>query len=109
MEETTLNKEELDMARKLTVEAKIRKAEYNAEYDAAHTTRVFIKLNNKTDADILAWLSTLPNKQGVIKLLIRQQMEKEGFSEWFEKQKENKPEDWKPWETPNTQSISGLD
>ena len=109
MEETTLNKENLDMARKLTVEAKIRKAKYDAQYDAEHTTQVKLKLNNKLDADILSWLSTLPNKQGVIKLLIRQQMEREGFTEWFEKEKKDKPEDWRPWEIPNTQSTSELD
>ena len=102
MEETTRNEEMLDMPRTLTVEAKIRKARYDADYDAEHTTQVKIKLNHKTDADILSWLSTLPNKQGVIKLLIRQQMEREGFTEWFNEQKKDKPEDWKPWETPNT-------
>lgn len=81
------------MARQLTIEAKIRKAKYDAEYDSEHTTQVKIKLNNKTDADILAYLSTLPNKQGAIKTLVRQQMEQEGFV--------YTPEDT-TWETPDT-------
>jgi len=47
-----------------------------AKYDAANTTRVAIKLNNKTDADILAYLDQLDNKQGYIKDLIRADMKK---------------------------------
>ena len=43
----------------------------NAKYDAANTTQVKFKLNNKTDADILAHLDSLGNKQGYIKDLIR--------------------------------------
>ena len=40
-------------------------------YDRAHTVRVAIKLNKKTDADILAQLGRQDNKQGYIKALIR--------------------------------------
>ena len=40
------------------------------EWDMKNTTRVYIKLNNHTDGDILEWLGTLPNKQGYIKDLI---------------------------------------
>jgi len=43
----------------------------SAKYDAANTTRVFIKLNDKTDADILQKLDSVENKQGYIKDLIR--------------------------------------
>ena len=39
--------------------------------DADHTSRVAIKLNNSTDADILKMLESVPNKQGYIKQLIR--------------------------------------
>lgn len=46
-------------------------------WDAAHTTRVYIKLNNNTDADILQHLETVGNKQGYIKRLIREDMKKE--------------------------------
>lgn len=46
-----------------------------ARYDAAHTVRVTLKLNRKTDADILARLSAQTaeagGKQGYIKRLIR--------------------------------------
>lgn len=93
MEEMIRNKGELDMPRQLTIEAKIRKAKYDAEYDSGHTTRLYIKLNNNTDADILAYLSTLPNKQGTIKSLVRKQMEQEGFI-YTEEDSE--------WETPST-------
>ena len=46
-----------------------------ARYDAQNTTQVMLKLNRKTDADILACLSAQPaetgGKQGYIKRLIR--------------------------------------
>ena len=45
-------------------------------YDAANTTRVALKLNTKTDADILAWLDAQDSKQGYIKSLIRADMAK---------------------------------
>ena len=44
------------------------------KYDAANTTQVHLKLNNKTDADILAWMEQQDNVQGVIKQLIRCQI-----------------------------------
>lgn len=44
------------------------------KYDAANTTRVFIKLNNKTDADIIEKLNSVDNRQGYIKELIRKDM-----------------------------------
>ena len=47
----------------------------NAKYDATHTKGIYLKLNLKTDADILAWLDG-KNTQGYIKELIRQDMEK---------------------------------
>ena len=46
----------------------------NAKYDAAHCTGVYLKLNNKTDSDILDYLSSVPNRQGYIKQLIRDDM-----------------------------------
>lgn len=46
------------------------------KYNAENTTRVNLSLNNKTDADIIAYLATLPNKQGYIKELIRADMTK---------------------------------
>lgn len=45
-------------------------------YDQQHTARVSIKLNTTTDADILEHLDKQPNKQGYIKALIREDIEK---------------------------------
>lgn len=47
-----------------------------AKFEREKCTRVSIKLVNNTDADILAHLSKLPNKQGYIKALIRADMAK---------------------------------
>lgn len=47
-----------------------------AKYDAKNTTRVILKLNNTTDADILAKLDACGNKQGYIKALIRADLAK---------------------------------
>ena len=52
------------MAQKLKYKA-------SAKYDAEHTQRVYIKLNKKTDKDILEKLNSTGNKQGYIKNLIR--------------------------------------
>ncbi len=41
------------------------------DYDQTHTRQVKMKLNLRTDADILAKLNSVPNKQGYIKELIR--------------------------------------
>lgn len=41
------------------------------KYDKANTTQVMLKLNLKTDADILRRLAEVGNKQGYIKRLIR--------------------------------------
>ena len=43
-------------------------------YDRKNTTRLYIKLNNNTDADILEALSKIDNKQGYIKELIRKDL-----------------------------------
>ena len=47
---------------------------YNAVYDKENTTRLAIKLNTNTDRDILDFLTTIPNKQGYIKDLVRSDM-----------------------------------
>ena len=41
------------------------------EYDKANTKGLYIKLNKKTDADIIEALSECDNKQGLIKTLLR--------------------------------------
>lgn len=48
--------------------------EADARYDAAHTRQIKLKLNLKTDADILKKLDSVENKQGYIKELIRKDM-----------------------------------
>lgn len=45
-------------------------------YDRTHTTRVYMKLSNQYDKDILDKLDSVPNKQGYIKECIRAEMEK---------------------------------
>lgn len=42
-----------------------------AKYDKDNTVQVKIKLNKKTDADIIKRLSEVDNKQGYLKELIR--------------------------------------
>ena len=54
-----------------STEAQLKAA---AKYDKANTKSVFLKLNIKTDADILEYLDTVGNKQGYIKELIRKDM-----------------------------------
>lgn len=45
-------------------------------YDAQNTKGVYLKLNQKTDADILNRLDAVENKQGYIKRLIRADIDK---------------------------------
>ena len=49
----------------------------NAKYDARHTKQIKLKLNLETDWDILERLNEVDNKQGYIKDLIREDLEKE--------------------------------
>lgn len=46
-------------------------AKYSAAYDKKNTQSIHLKLNKTTDADVIAKLATVPNKQGYIKRLIR--------------------------------------
>lgn len=48
-----------------------------ARYDAKATTRVALKLNNNTDADVIEWLDKQSSKQGSVKELIRREIMKE--------------------------------
>lgn len=48
------------------------------KYQAENIKPVLIKLNKKTDADIIKKLSTVKSKQGYIKSLIRKDMEQSG-------------------------------
>lgn len=47
------------------------------KYDKNNTKQIMLKLNKKTDADILETLGKKRNKQGYIKELIRQDIEKQ--------------------------------
>lgn len=45
-------------------------------YDKQHTTTILIKLNNKTDADLIEYLNASGNKQGMIKAALREYINK---------------------------------
>lgn len=45
-----------------------------ARYDSIHTTSVSLKLNKRTDQDILQWLRKQKSKQGAIKQAIRNEI-----------------------------------
>ncbi len=45
-----------------------------AKYDKQHTTGFYMKLNLKTDMDIIRWLWGQPSKQGAVKKLIREEL-----------------------------------
>lgn len=47
-------------------------------YAKENTVGIYIRLNKKNDADILAALAASGNKQGYIKRLIRQDLAKKG-------------------------------
>lgn len=56
----------------ITSESQVRA---QAKYDAAHTVRISLKLNTRTDRDIIAWLQKQTSKQGAIKRLVREKIE----------------------------------
>ena len=47
-----------------------------AKYDATNTKSFLLKLNKKTDADIIAHLEQQPNKLAYLKKLIRDDIQK---------------------------------
>ena len=60
-----------------------RRADQQSWYDEMHTTQVKLKLNNRTDADILTWLykqhrNREKSMQGEIKRLIREEIQRAG-------------------------------
>ena len=59
----------------ITSESQIRA---QAKYDAEHTTRISLKLNIRTDQDIIRWLWEQGSKQGSIKRLIREEIARMG-------------------------------
>lgn len=44
----------------------------SAKYDADNTVRITLKLNKKTDADIIQKLESEPNKNAYIKAMLRE-------------------------------------
>lgn len=52
------------------------KKKASLKYDADNTKQIKMKLNKKTDADILAHLAEKDNVQGYIKQLIREDLAK---------------------------------
>ena len=67
------------MAKNLSDTARKNKSIYNVQYNADKTTRLPINLNTTSDADILQFLNTVPNKQGLVKELLRRHMNETGF------------------------------
>jgi len=63
----------------ISVEAYQKKIDRNSKYNSAHTSSVNLRFNHATDADILAYLENVDNKQGLIKELLRARMAEEGF------------------------------
>ena len=62
----------------------------NAKFEREKTRSIKIKLTKSTDADILAKLDSVGNKQGYIKALIRADLKKEGNKhEYEERDQEN--------------------
>jgi hypothetical protein len=51
-------------------------------YNNAHTRTITIRLNHRTDADILEWLEDVDNIAGAVKRAIRSQIDDEL---WLEK------------------------
>lgn len=56
------------------------KSHAQMRYDANNTQMIRCKLNNKTDADILAYLETKDNVAGTIKEALRVLMAQDGFT-----------------------------
>lgn len=48
-------------------------------YKKRATTLFGFRLTHSTDADIISYLESVPNKQGLIKMLLRKRMSEEGY------------------------------
>ena len=48
----------------------------SAAYDKKNTRRINLKLNIKTDADIILWLEAQESIQGAVKRLIREEIDR---------------------------------
>ena len=52
------------------------------EYIKRSYKQIKFELNKNTDADILDFLETVPNKQGLIKKLLREEMARKNFKKY---------------------------
>ena len=63
--------------------------EYMKNYEKENLRQIRLKINRKTEQDLLAWIEKQRNIQGYIKQLIREDMEKEPLqaelrgTQWF--------------------------
>ncbi len=55
----------------ITSESQVRA---QAAYDRGHTVRLSLKLNIRTDKDIIQWIRSQKSMQGTIKRLIREEI-----------------------------------
>lgn len=55
-----------------------KESQYKAskKYDAKMVVPLYVKLNRKTDVDIIGKLEEVPNKQGYVKQAIRNEIER---------------------------------
>lgn len=60
---------------KFKVTEEFDQGKYIQQYMKENTRQIKFVLNQKTDADLIAWMDQQPNKQGYLKQLIRQDME----------------------------------
>lgn len=56
-------------------EKRLRHLKAVAKYDSENTVQIKLKLNKKSDADLIKLLESVPNKQGFIKHLLRKELE----------------------------------
>ena len=68
-----MNQEKRREVTRMASEAQIKAQK---KYDAENTLQVHLKLNRRTDEDVLEKLDSVPNKQGYIKQLIRADLKK---------------------------------
>ena len=62
----------------------VTQADNSNRYNKLNTTTLCIRLNRKTDTDIIERLKAVQSKQGYVKRLIRQDIrEEQEYDEWF--------------------------
>ena len=56
----------------------------SSKYEKLHTTQISLKLNKKTDADVICKLDSVENKQGYVKTLIREDIKRDELDKALE-------------------------